>query len=192
MGRWNGSYHCQPYKSKGRCDVCSYMVETSTITSLFFNRRFAIHGRNIHLPASQEKKHRWFVYVCQDTACSLIYVGSTVDVCRRWAQTKKACMDANSNNTGMYKHFMDGCPTHINTGNLAHLTWTLVDHLDTSEGRLANAGHQGGPKCRCEECLRLKNIEDKWICRLGAFHGPSGLNTRDEIKARSRVNFVGN
>ena len=101
-------------------------------------------------------------------------------------------MDANSNNTGMYKHFMDGCPTHINTGNLAHLTWTLVDHMDTSEGRLANAGHQVGAKCRCVECLRLKGIEDKWICRLGASHGPSGLNTRDEIKARSRVNFVGN
>ena len=87
---------------------------------------------------------------------------------------------------------MDGCPTHINTGNVAHLTWTLVDHVDTSEGRLATAGHQGGAKCRCEECLRLKSTEDKWICRLGAFHGPSGLNSRDEIKARSRVNFVGN
>ena len=28
-----------------------------------------------------------------------------------------------------------------------------------------------------------------WICRLRAFHGPGGLNTRDEIKARSRVLF---
>ena len=70
--------------------------------------------------------------------------------------------------------------------------WTLVNHVDTCEGGLANAGHQGGAKCRCDECLRLKSVEDKWICKLGAFHGPSGLNTRDEIKARSRVNFVGN
>ena len=54
--RWNGSYHCQLYKSKGRCDVCCHMVETSTITSPYFQRRFAIHGRNIHLPASQKKK----------------------------------------------------------------------------------------------------------------------------------------
>ena len=74
--------------------------------------------------------------------------------------------------------------THINMGNIAHLTWTLLDHVDTSEGRLANAGHQGGAKCRCEECLRLKNTEDKWIWRLGAFHGPSVPNTRDEIKER--------
>ena len=191
VGRWNGSYHCQLYKSKGRCDVCSHMVETSTITSPFFNRRFAIHGRNVHLPASQKKKLSWFVYVCQDTACNLIYVGSTVDVCSRWSQTKKACLDANSNNTGLYKHFKDGCPAYTNTGNLSHLTWTLVDHIDTTEGRLVTAGHQGGAKCRCGECVRLKNTEDKWICRLGAFHGPSGLNSRDEIKARSRVNFVG-
>ena len=84
------------------------------------------------------------------------------------------------------------CPAHATTGNLNHLTWTLVDHIDTTEGSLVSAGHQGGAKCRCTECVRLKNTEDKWICRLGAFHGPNGLNSRDEIKARSRVNFVGN
>ena len=38
-------------------------------------------------------------------------------------------------------------------------------------------------------CQRLKDIEDKWICRLGTFNPPNGLNTRDEIKTRSRVNF---
>ena len=70
--------------------------------------------------------------------------------------------------------------------------WTLVDHIDVTEEQLVNAGHQGGAKCRCKECTRLKTVEDKWICRLGSFHGSSGLNTRDEIKARSRVNFVGN
>ena len=192
QGRWNGSYHCQLYKNKGRCDVCSHMVETSTITSPFFRKRFAIHGRNIHLPASQKKKLRWFVYVCQDTACGLIYVGSTVDVCSRWSQTKKACLDQNSVNTGLYKHFQDGCQAFANSGDLNHLTWTLVDHIDTTEGKLVSAGHQGGAKCRCAECIRLKSTEDKWICRLGAFHGPSGLNSRNEIKARSRVNFVGN
>ena len=31
--RWNGSYHCQPYQTKGKCDVCSHMEETSTATS---------------------------------------------------------------------------------------------------------------------------------------------------------------
>ena len=93
--------------------------------------------------------------------------------------------------TLLYRHFRDGCPADTGGRNLDHLRWTLLDHLDTSEQRLAAAGHEGGAKCRCPQCLRLKEIEDKWICRLGTFNGPSGLNSRDEIKARSRVNFVG-
>ena len=87
-GRWNGSYHCKSYKEKLRCDVCSYMEETSFVTSYYFGRRFAIHGRNIHLPASQKKKLRWFVYLVHDTACQLQYVGSTTDACSRWSSTK--------------------------------------------------------------------------------------------------------
>ena len=87
------------------------------------------------------------------------------------------------------KHFCDGCPN--NTGDLSHLRWTLVDHIQITEEQLTNVGHQGGAKCRCSECIRLKTVEDKWICRLGSFYGGGGLNTRDEIKARSRVNFVG-
>ena len=189
--RRNGSYHCQTYRTKRKCDVCSHMVETSTVTSYYFNKRFAIHGHNVHLPASQKTKHRWFVYLCEDTACRLLYVGSTVDVCKRWSSTKKACLDRNNSNTGMYKHFMTGCPADKGDGDLGYLVWTLIDFIDTSETILANAGHVGGPKCRCSECLRLKQAEDKWICRLGTFYGANGLSTRDEIKARSRVNFVG-
>ena len=188
--RTNGSYHCNLYRTKGRCDVCSHMVETSTINSTYFRRKFAIHGRIVHLPASQKIKHTWFVYVVEDTNCGLTYVGSTVDVCSRWAQTKKACLDKNNSNTGLYKHFEEGCPAA--GSDLKHLKWTLVDHIVTSEAQLTTAGHQGGAKCRCTECLRLKASEDKWICRLGSFYGSGGLNTRDEIKARSRVNFVGN
>ena len=167
------------------------MVETSTVYSTYFRRKFAIHGRNVHLPASQKNKHTWFVYVAEDVHCGLTYVGSTVDVCSRWAQTKKACLDKNNSNTGLYKHFLEGCPADDGCSDLKHLKWTLVDHIVTSEDKLSRAGHQGGAKCRCAECLRLKATEDKWICRLGSFYGSGGLNTRDEIKARSRVNFVG-
>ena len=162
-GRWNGSYHCQLYKKNQKCDVCSHMEETSTISSPYFGKRFAIHGRNIHLPASQKTKHRWFIYACEDLACGLIYVGSTVDVCARWASTKKACLDKNSINTGLYRHFRDGCPGDTGARDLSHLRWTLLDHLGT---KLDRAGHQGGAKCRWSECNKLKNCEDKWICGL--------------------------
>ena len=185
--RHNGSYHCSRFREKNKCEVCSHMMETSTIYSFYFQRNFAIHGRNIHLPASQKKKFRWFIYVVVDVVCELMYVGSTTDVCARWAQTKKACLDRNNSNTGLCKHFQEGCPGF--NRDLSNLQWTLVDSITTSEEELRGAGHQGGAKCRCSECNKLKNVEDKWICRLGTFY-EHGLNTRDEIKARSRVNFT--
>ena len=163
------------------------MVETSFVTSYHFQRRFAIHGRNIHLKASMKNKMVWFIYLIHDTECLLLYVGSTTDPCKRWSSTKSACQNRKVSNTGLYSHFKDGCPTHLETGNLNHLTITLIDSMNTSEEKLTDAGHTGGVQCRCSECERLKSIEDKWICRLGSFH--NGLNTRDEIKNRDRVNF---
>ena len=73
---------------------------------------------------------------------------------------------------------------HLETVNLDHLTVT------TSEEKLRDVGHTGGVQCRCSECGRLLDLENKWICRLGSFHPPNGLNSRDEIKSRSRVNFL--
>ena len=55
----------------------SYMMESSFVTSYYFGRRFAIHLRNIHLPAGMKKKMTWFVYLVHDTSCQLLYVGST-------------------------------------------------------------------------------------------------------------------
>ena len=106
--RWNGSYHCPSFKQKKKCDVCSHMVETSTIYSPYFKQKFAIHGHNVHLPAAQRNKLKWFVYCVEDLACNLVYVGSTTDICKRWASTKKACLDCDSVRTGLYKHFRDG------------------------------------------------------------------------------------
>ena len=72
--RWNGSYHCPAFKSKKKCDVCSHMKETSFVYSRYFNRKFAIHGHNLHLPAWQQNKLRWFVYCCEDRDCGLVYI----------------------------------------------------------------------------------------------------------------------
>ena len=66
--------------------------------------------------------------------------------------------------------------------------YTLIDFHDTSLEKLRNVGHVPGPKCRCEECEKLKLIEDKWILKLGTFY-ENGLNTRDEVKGKSRYNW---
>ena len=134
------------------------MKETSTIYSLYFNRKSAIHGRNVHLLASQKHEHRWFVYVCEDTACSLQNVGSTIHVCARWAGTKKACLDKNNTNTGLYKNFVTRCPADLGNGTADMDTGGVVDYVDTSTDQLARSCHQGGAKCWCCECVRLNKL----------------------------------
>ena len=86
------------------------------------------------MPASQKKKLTLFVNVVQDNVCRLIYVGNIVDVCSRWAQTKKACLNENSVNTGLYNQKNANC-------DLAHRRWTQVDQIDVTEEQLTNAGH---------------------------------------------------
>ena len=63
--------------------------------------------------------------------------------------------------------------------------------MDVTEDELDKAGHVAGPKCRCNQCEKLKNIEDKWILRMGTFYGEGPLNTRDEIQAKTRYNWGG-
>jgi hypothetical protein len=41
--------------------------------------------------------------------------------------------------------------------------------------------------CRTVECENLKTIEDRWILNLGTFYR-HGLNSRDEIKSKTRYN----
>ena len=124
--------------------------------------------------------------VCLPSACQLQYVGSTSDVTSRWSNTKGACLHRNSDNTRLYKHFQEGCPRHLETGDVDHLTHTLVDFMVTSKEKLDAAGHQGG-NCRCSECQKLKDIEDKWMTRLGTLDTPTGLNFRDEIKSQPQT-----
>ena len=50
------------------------------------------------------------------------------------------------------------------------------------------AEHIQGPQCRCTECGKLKDLEDKWIMRLGTYED-KGLNDRNEIKSKCRGQF---
>ena len=55
----NGSYHCQRFPEKNKCEVCS----------------FAIHARISSIcwpPASQRTNIRWFINVVVDKFCELI------------------------------------------------------------------------------------------------------------------------
>ena len=66
---------------------------------------------------------------------------------------------------------------------------TLMEHMDTTHDKLVAANHKPGPGCRCKECGKLKSLEDKWICRMGTYHGRYGLNDRCEITNKVRGQY---
>ena len=54
--------------------------------------------------------------------------------------------------------------------------------------KLGEAAHRKGNN-RCSECDRLRQLENKWILRLGTFYGESGLNERNILDSSVRVHF---
>ena len=107
----------------------------------------------------------------------------------RWANTKSKCIALAGNpsltaGTGLERHFQNGC-SEYNGPRLGSVRVTLLEKMKTSKEKLIAANHKPGAGCRCTECGKLKQMEDKWICRLGTFHGESGL--RDEIVKKNRV-----
>ena len=185
----NGSYHCDLYKRIQKCDVCEHMTETTSVFSSHFRRRHAIAGRNVHLKATVKVKLRWFVYLheCIHPDGVFQYVGSTNHMTDRWANTKSKCNGKKSEGSGLEKHFKNGCAAN-QTKDLENVRITLLEHYDTTTEKMQAANHKPGPACRCQECDHLKDIEDKWMFRLGTIFGHFGLNNRNEVtnKARSR------
>ena len=90
--------------------------------------------------------------------------------------------------SGLEKHFKEGCSQHQGPA-FESVRVTLLETFVTSKEKTQASNHKAGEGCRCTECEKLKELEDKWICRLGTFHGKFGLNERDEMKRRSRVGY---
>ena len=144
-------------------------------------------GRNQFLPEGCQAIC-WFIYKITDIPCNKIIIGSTQNPKERWANYKSCCNRKKSNGTGLCKHFMEGCPNDSGPQK-SSLNFTLVDFFDTSNEKLVKAKHEKGPQCRCNECNSLKILEDKWILKLGSFYGETGLNSRDEIKKKTRCQW---
>ena len=83
---------------------------------------------------------------------------------------------------------MEGCSNDLGLDK-STLDFTLIDYFDTTEEKLLHAKHVTGPKCRCTECGKLKDLEDRWILKVGSFYGNSGLNNRNEIKRKTRAQW---
>ena len=76
----NGSFYCEKYVRGGSCDVCAHMLrETDHVESVYYKKKFAIHGHLTHLKPSQRPKLRCFIYLMEDLGCVKQYVWSTTD-----------------------------------------------------------------------------------------------------------------
>ena len=125
---------------------------------------------------------------CLDDDGIFQYVGSTVSVTERWANTKSKINGGKKAGTGLEKHYEQGCSKNLGP-DLQNVRITLLEHMTTNNTKLRAAGHEKGAGCRCEECEKLKSLEDKWICRLGSYHGQWGLNERNEITNKVRTTY---
>ena len=110
-----------------------------------------------------------------------------MSVTSRWAYTKLRCNARDSDLTGLYEHFRDGCPNDDGREK-NNIRISLIDFMDTTNEKLQRANHRKG-NCKCSECDKLRRLENKWIMRLGTFHGESGLNARNIINSGVRVQF---
>ena len=169
--------------------TCEHMREVDFIESYWFQKRNRIHGHLAHdyKPADTI---RWFIYCIEDIPCRKQITGSTINPRQRWSNYKSSCNSGKSKSTGLCKHFSqwEGCPNDPGRQKET-LRFSLVDFYDTTEKKLEEAGHSPGAQCRCRECSNLKDLEDKWIMRISPFYGQCSLNTRDEIKSKTRYNF---
>ena len=121
------------------------------------------------------------------------FIGSTDSMTHRWANTKSVINALVTNrsskaNTGLEKHFRDGCNVYSGP-QLNHVKITLLEHMQLTEEEISRSSHQAGSGCRCSQCRRLLNIEYKWICRMGTYHGKFGLNDRSEMNQKTRVKY---
>ena len=64
-----------------------------------------------------------------------------------------------------------------------------MDFLDTSNEELEKEGHTSGAQCKCQVCLKLKLLEDKFILKSGTFY-KNGLIR--ETNCKIRLGRVGN
>ena len=132
----------------------------------------------------------------EDVPCGKQYVGSTQNCQSRWSCHKHSAnfpegkdpLNKKAPGTGLAKHFQRGCPNDL--GPTKHtLRFTLLDYYDSSQDMLSKVGHKGGAACRCVECNALKDIEDRWILKVGACFGRSGMNERSEVVNKTRYNW---
>ena len=95
------------------------------------------------------------------------YVGSTINMKRRWSKHKSDCRKENWDNCGMTRHFWLHHQLDMEIA-ISNLQVTLLDHL-----------------VRPYREEKLLQLEKDWILNMGTF----GLNTRNQLLTGQRRNW---
>ena len=156
------------------------------VVSIHFKTKHAIRGHLVHEDRDKKFKSRWFIYMIYDSTCTKQYIGSTSDINNRWSNHKSDCNHKN-NSCGLSAHFMLGCNGDTEREKL-HLNVTLLDYFDVTLEQTVYEKH-GGIGCLCKLCDKLKDIENTWIMKIGSYYYPAGLNSREELRRKVRVNY---
>ena len=139
------------------------MLERKNVVSSHFGVSHAIAGHNIHPPATQVDKLKWFIYMeeCVHPDGVFQYIGSTTSMTDRWANTLSKINSNKTPGTGLETHYREGCSQHLGP-DLASVRVTLLEHMNTTHEKL---------------------------CRMGSYHGVHGLNVCNEITNKVRGQY---
>ena len=98
------------------------------------------------------------------------YVGSALNIKKRWSKHKSDCRKEIWENCGLTRHFQQEHQGNMEEA-ISNLKITLVDHLEGVHS---------------EE--RLLQLEKDWILNLGT-SGPTGMNSRNQLLTNQRRNW---
>ena len=150
---------CHPSKCTNprRCDLCDNYLEETKTIKSLAD------GRTWQIRCDVNCKTSNVIYVIECLPCGKQYVGSSINFQRRWYNHKHSIEHKKDKESGIAMHFT----------KVAHNDWKnciKVTIIDT-----------------CQQEKFLKDREDFWIVNLNTLHSERGLNTRDEIKRKSRI-----
>ena len=161
-----GGRGCFPCNAPSSCILheAGTLQRVSSIQSSYDG---VVHRISKHLECTTPNLVYHIRCVCVSGAS---YVGSTVDMKRRWTKHKYDIRNDNWTSCVLARHFGHYHRLDRDT-HISKLEVTLVDS--------------------CQEEKDLKKLEDRWICNLGTLFGGGGLNKRNEVLSHRRRNFGG-